>query len=77
MTMAHPKGSSAPGPSITGNLHALAKLLGDMLEAVTEAEALAARGDINAAIGRMDGLEAGLNDATDICRGTFALHRTR
>jgi hypothetical protein len=75
--MARSKTPTRLSSSIGGNLSALAKLLGDMLEAVTEAEALAARGDINAAIGRMDGLEAGLNDATDICRGTFALHRRR
>jgi hypothetical protein len=75
--LSHDLISTAPGPSIDGNLHALAKLLWDMLEAVTEAEALAVGGDANAAIARLDGLEARLNDARDIGRGTFALHRTR
>jgi len=75
--MASRKPPTALEAPIIGNLRTLATLLGDMLEAVTEAEALATGGDINRAIGRLSGLEVGLSDASSIGRGTFALHRNR
>jgi hypothetical protein len=62
---------------MVGGLQAIAQLLGDTLEAVVEAEALAARGEINNAIARLEDFEASLSDARDICCGLLALHRRR
>jgi hypothetical protein len=67
--MAWSSQSKTPHSPIAGGLQTIARLLGDLVEAVIEAKALAERGEMNNAIARLEGFEASLSDARDICCG--------
>jgi hypothetical protein len=64
-------------PAVVKSLHVLGTVLGDLVEAVTEAEALAARGDQYASIALLEPIELRLQDALILQRGILVLHRQR
>jgi len=64
-------------PAIARSLHVLASMLGDMVEIVVEAEAMATKGEHKAATALLAQIEPRLHDALLLQRGILVLHRER
>ena len=72
-----PSSPSGVTQAIACQLDCLTALLGDSVEALTEARAYLDRGELNAAIGTILGLKEDLADAGALHQSIQVLHRRR